>query len=51
MLYTFWDQRSVIWYELLKPGKTTDGLPYQRQLVDLEDAMAQNRPEYQRWQN
>lgn len=46
MLCVFWDQRGMIWYELLKPGETIDGACYQRQLADLNSAIQQKRPEY-----
>lgn len=51
MLCVFWDQRGVIWYELLKPGETVDGARYQRQLAGLKRAIAQKRPEYQQRQH
>ena len=46
MLCVFWDQRGMIWYELLKPGETVDGARYQRQLADLNSAIHRKRPEY-----
>lgn len=47
MLCVFWDQRGVIWYELLKPGETVNSQRYQQQLVNLNRALRQKRPEYE----
>ena len=47
MLCVFWDQRGVIWYDLLKPGETVNGERYRQQLADLKRALRQKRPEYQ----
>lgn len=46
MLCVFWNQRDIIWYELLEPGETVDGVRYQRQLADLNQ-IRQKCPEYQ----
>lgn len=47
MLCIFWDQRGVIWYELLKPGETVTGARYHQQLIALNRAIRQKRPEFQ----
>src|ERR1700712_3615304 len=47
MLCVFWDQRGVIWFDLLKPGETVTGVRCQQQLADLNRALRQKRPEYQ----
>ena len=31
----WWDQKGVIYYELLKPGETVNTSRYQRQMIDL----------------
>lgn len=38
LLYVFWDQRAIIWYEV----------QHLAQLADLNDAKAQKLSEYQR---
>lgn len=45
MLCIFWDQRGVLWYELLKPGETFYGARYNHQLTVLNRAIRQTRPE------
>lgn len=47
MLCVFWDQRGVIWYDLLQPGQTVNGDRYQQQLADLNRSIRQKRPEYE----
>lgn len=47
MLCVFWDQRGIIWYDLLQSGETVNGERYQQQLTDLHDAIAEKRPEYE----
>lgn len=47
MLCVFWDQRGVIWYDLLQPGQTVNSERYQQQLADLNEAIRQKRPEYE----
>lgn len=47
MLCIFWDQRGVIWYDLLKTGETVTGARYNQQLIDLNNAIREKRPEYQ----
>ena len=33
--FVWWDQKGVIYYELLKPGKTVNTNRYQQQMIDL----------------
>ena len=51
MLCVFWDQRGVIWYDLLKAGQTVTGERYQQQLAELNRVLLQKRPEYQQRQH
>ena len=46
MLCIWWDQKSVLYYELLKPGATINGERYRTQLIRLKRAIAEKRPEY-----
>ena len=46
MLCVWWDQKGVIYYELLKPGETVNTERYKQQLVDLNRSLLQKRPEY-----
>ena len=46
MLCTWWDQKGVLYYELLKPGETINGECYRTQLIRLKRAIAEKRPEY-----
>lgn len=51
MLCVFWDQRGVVWWDLLKPGETVTGNRYQQQLTELDQKLKQNRPESNRRQH
>ena len=42
------DQKGVIYYELLKPGETVNTERYRQQMIDLNQALRENRPEYQK---
>ena len=44
----WWDQRGLIYYELVKPGETVNTIRYQQQLVNLERAVREKRPETKR---
>ena len=44
MLY-IWDQRGIIYYELLKPSETITGDRYRLQLIRLNQALKEKRPE------
>lgn len=46
MLCIWWDQKGVIYYELLKPGETITGDRYRQQLVKLNRALKDKRPDY-----
>ena len=46
MLCIWWDQKGVLYYELLKPGETINGERYRTQLIRLKRAIADKRPEY-----
>ena len=46
LLSIWWDQKGVLYYELLKPGETINEERYRTQLIRLERAIAENRPEY-----
>ena len=46
MLYIWWDQKGVLYYELLKPGETINGERYRTQIIRFKRAIAEKRPEY-----
>ena len=46
-----WDQKGVIDYELLKPGETVNTNRYQQQMIDLNPALQEKRPDYRRRQH
>ena len=46
MLCIWWDPKGVLYYELLKPGETTNGERYRTQSIRLKRAIAEKRPEY-----
>ena len=46
MLCIWWDQKGMLYYELLKPGETINGERYRTQLIRLKRAIAEKRPEY-----
>ena len=48
VLCVWWDQKGVIYYELLKPGETINTKRYRQQLIDLNRSLLKKRPEYQR---
>ena len=45
-----WDQKGVIYYELLKPGETVNTNRYQQQMIDLNRELQEKRPDYRRRQ-
>jgi len=45
MLCVWWDQKGVIYYELLKPGETVTAERYQQQLLNLSEALREKRAE------
>ena len=46
MLCIRWDQKGVLYYELLELGETINGERYRTQLIRLKRAIAEKRPEY-----
>ena len=46
MLCIWWDQKGVLYYELLKPGETINGEHYRTQLIRLNRTIAEKRSEY-----
>jgi len=50
MLCVWWDQKGVVYYELLKPGETVNTKRYQ-QLIDLNRSLLKKRLEYQKRQH
>ena len=48
MLCVWWDQESVIYYELLKPGETVNAHRYHQQLIKLHRALREKRPHYRK---
>lgn len=51
MLCVWWDQEGVIYYELLKPGETVNIQRYRQQMIDINQALREKRPEYQNKNN
>jgi len=51
ILCVWWDQKSVIYYELLKSGETVNTEHYRQQMINLNQALYEKRPEYQKWQH
>jgi len=47
MLCIWWDQRGVVYYELLQPGESITGDRYRLQLIRLSRALRDKRPEYE----
>ena len=45
-----WDQKGVIYYELLKPGETVNTERYRQQMINLNQALYEKRPKYQKRQ-
>lgn len=46
MLCIWWDQKGIVYYELLQPGETITGEVYKRQLMRLKRALNEKRPDY-----
>ena len=46
MLCIWWDEKGVLYYELLKPGETINGERHRTQLIRVKRAIAEKRPEY-----
>lgn len=46
LLCIWWDQKGILYYELLKPGETVTATRYQDQLIKLNRKVAAKRPEW-----
>ena len=46
ILCIWWDQKGVLYYELLKPGEIINGERYRTQLFRFKRVIAEKRPEY-----
>ena len=46
MLGVWWDQNSIVYYEVLKPGKTVNTQRYRQQMIHLNHALIEKRPEW-----
>ena len=47
MLCIWWDQKGLVYYELLKPGDSITGNRYRLQLIRLSRALREKQPEYE----
>jgi len=47
MLCIWWDRKSLVYYELLKPGDSITGDRYRLQLIRLSRALREKRSEYE----
>lgn len=48
MLCVWWDQVGVVYYELLKSGETVNTDRYRQQIINLNQALIEKRPEWAR---
>ena len=46
MLCIWWDQSDIVYYELLKPGKPVKAQRYLQQMIHLNHALIEKRPEW-----
>ena len=46
MLCIWWNQKGVLYYQLLKPGEAINGESYRTQLIRLKRAIVEKRPEF-----
>ena len=44
MLCVWWDQKGVVYHELLKPGETVNTDRYRQQMINLNHALIEKRP-------
>ena len=51
ILCVWWDQRDMVYCELLKPGETVNTKRDQQQLADLNHSPLEERPEYRKGQH
>ena len=48
MLCAWWDQCGVVYFELLQPGETVNKDRYRQQIINLNHALIEKRPEWAR---
>lgn len=48
MLCVWWDQKGIVYFELLKPGETVNTDRYRQQMINLNHALIEKRPEWAR---
>ena len=48
MLCVWWDQKGVVYQELLKPGETIITDRYRQQMINLNHALIEKRPQVAR---
>ena len=48
MMCVWWDQKGIVYYELLKPDETVNGQRYQQQTMNLNHALIEKRSEWDR---
>ena len=48
MLCVWWDQCGVVYFDLLKPGETVNTDRYRQQIINLNHALIEKRPEWAR---
>jgi Transposase. len=46
MLCVWWDQSSIVYYKLLEHGKTVNAERYHQQMINLNHALIEKRPEW-----
>lgn len=46
MLCIWWDQKGAVYPELLKPGETVNTVRYRQQMINLNHALIEKRPEW-----
>ena len=51
MFCIWWDQKGLVYYELLKSGDSITGDQYQLQLIRLSRALREKRPQYEQKHN
>lgn len=48
LLCIWWDMKGVLYYEMLKPGETVTSERYRQQIINLNHALIEKRPEWAR---
>ena len=46
MLCVWWDQSGIVYYELLELSKTVNAQHYHQQMINLNHALIEKRPEW-----